>query len=87
MLAKEDVSPDFAGNIRLVDCETAEAIELIADENLIGEYLRNFTRHQEYWKKCCSKYGAVFTHCIDNQLLADYVPVELLKTGIIMTRS
>lgn len=87
MLGYEDVAPDFAGNVRLVDCETSEAVELIADESLIAEYLRNFTRHQEYWKKCCSKYGAVFTHSIGEQLLKDYVPVELLKTEIIMTRS
>ncbi|MBU1107047.1 MAG: DUF58 domain-containing protein [Candidatus Riflebacteria bacterium] len=87
MLAKEDIAPEFAGNIRLIDCETTEAVELIADESLISEYLRNFTRHQEYWKKCCSKYGAVFTHCIGEQLLSDFVPVELLKTEIIMTRS
>jgi len=87
MLAKEDVAPELAGNIRLIDCETSEAVELIADESLIAEYLRNFTRHQEYWKKCCSKYGAVFTHCIGEELLNDFVPVELLKTEIIMARS
>lgn len=87
MLAYEDVNPALAGNVRLIDCESAEAIELMVDESLILEYQRNFFRHQQYWKKCCSKTGAVFVHCLSDKLIADFMPEELLRAEILMARS
>ncbi|GAB4271922.1 MAG: DUF58 domain-containing protein [Candidatus Rifleibacteriota bacterium] len=87
ILAKSDVDPSLAGNVRLVDTESNEAIELMANSALIDTYRQNFNRHQEYWKRCCIKTGAVFTHCIAEDFTTDFVPVDLLQNELIMTRS
>ncbi|NCB37441.1 MAG: DUF58 domain-containing protein [Erysipelotrichia bacterium] len=87
MLAQADVSPPLAGNIMLLDSETSETIELVANESLMREYQSSFIRHQEYWKKSCTRIGSVFCHCIAEKLVSEFVPVELLKNEILMTRS
>lgn len=87
VLAEVDIAPQLAGNVRLLDSESGEAFELMADESLLRDYQINFTRHQEYWKKCCTKVGSVFSHCIAENFVVDFVPLELLRTEILMTRS
>jgi uncharacterized protein (DUF58 family) len=87
VLARVDVEPEHAGNVRLIDSESHAAIELMANEELNQTYRRNFLRHQEYWKRCCVKTGSVFNHCIAEDFVADYVPVELLRSEILMARS
>ncbi len=87
LLARHDISPDLSGNIRLVDSETGEVVELVAEEALLREYGSNFTRHQEYWKKSCIRSGAVFCQCVAENFLSDFVPVDLLRSEILMTRS
>lgn len=87
ILARADVSPDLAGNIRLVDVESLEAAEVVAGSSLLETYQQNFLRHQEYWKRCCTKTGTVFSHCIAEDFTVDFVPKELLRAEILMTRS
>jgi hypothetical protein len=87
ILARSDVNPSVAGNVRLIDAETNQAVEFMANASLIEAYQKNFQRHQEYWKRCCIKTGTVFSHCIAEDFVADFVPVELLRSEILMTRS
>lgn len=87
ILARVDVEPELAGNVRIIDSESREAIELMANAALNETYRQNFLRHQEYWKRCCVKTGTVFNHCLAEDFVGDYVPVELLRSEILMTRS
>ncbi len=87
LLAGKDVSPALTGNVRLVDSETGETVELVAEESLLREYQSNFSRHQENWKRDCARSGAVFCQCVAENFLQDFVPADLLKSEILMTRS
>ena len=60
---------------------------MVAEECLLREYQANFTRHQEYWKRSCTRAGAVFTRCVAGSFLHEMVPEELLKNEILMARS
>lgn len=87
VLADFDVNPALSGNVRLIDAETSEALELMAEDPLIQEYYRNFSRHQQIWKESCSKTGAVFSHCMAEKLVNDFFPSELLRAEVLMARS
>lgn len=87
ILARSDLDPTFAGNVRLIDSESSEAIEFMANSALVDAYRKNFLRHQQDWKRCSIKTGAVFSHCVAEDFTGDYVPVELLRSEILMTRS
>lgn len=87
LLAAKDLAPDLAGNVRLVDSETGETLEVVAEDSFLREYQGNLTRHRDYWKKCSTRSGAVFCSCVAENFLQDFVPAELLKNEILMTRS
>lgn len=87
LLAGKDLAPDLSGNVRLVDSETGAIVELVAEESLLREYQSNFARHQENWKRDCVSSGAVFCQCVAENFLNDFLPADLLKSEILMTRS
>lgn len=87
LLAEPDILPPLAGNVRILDCESGAAVEVVAEEGLLREYQANFARHQEYWKRSCTRVGAVFTRCVAGSFLQEMVPEELLKNEILMARS
>lgn len=84
LVSNQDINPDIYGNMRIIDSESGEALELICDEELISEYKTNFNRHTQYWKECCTKSGAIFCFLEAEKLLKDYIPDELIKNEILM---
>ena len=84
LVSEKDITPEIYGNMRVIDSETGEALELICDETLIDEYRNNFNIHSQYWKECCTKSGAVFCFIEAEKLLKDFVPEDLIKNEILM---
>ncbi len=82
-----DVSPEISGNQRLIDSETGDYIDLMVNEEVLRTYRQNFSRHQEYWKRCCTKTGAVYSLCLAEEFLRDFMPEDLLRSEILMVRS
>jgi hypothetical protein len=78
------MNPDLYGNMRIVDIESGEALELICDESLLAEYRDNFEKHRQYWRECCTKSGAVFCFIESEKLLKDFIPDELIKNEILV---
>lgn len=87
IVSERDIEPEVFGNVRVVDSESGEAVELIADEALIDEYKQNFERHRQYWKECCTRTGAIFNFCIAEKFMKDYMPSELIENGVLTARS
>ena len=84
LVSNQDINPDIYGNMRLIDSESGEALELICDEALIEDYKKNFDRHSQYWKECCTKSGAAFCFIEAEKLLKDFIPEELIKNEILV---
>ena len=84
LVTKQDIEPNIYGNMRIIDSESGEALELICDEDLLSEYKSNFDRHRQYWKECCTKSGAVFCFVEAEELLRDFVPKDLIKNEILV---
>ncbi len=84
LVSKTDIDPNIYGNMRVIDSESGEALELICDDTLIAEYKSNFNRHRQYWKECCTKSGAVFSFIEAEELLKDYVPNDLIKNEVLV---
>jgi len=87
LLSERDLKPELAGNLRLVDAETREMLEIVADADILRDYQSNMTRHRDYWKKCSTRSGALFCSCVAESFLRDFIPVDLLKNEILMARS
>lgn len=86
LVAKSDILPDIYGNMRVIDSESGDALELVCDEQILSEYTANFERHRQYWKKCCSKVGAIFNFVVAEDILDNYIPDELIRNEVLMVK-
>lgn len=87
VVTKEDENPNLLGNVRLIDSETGETIEVMAASSLCRQYFENFNRHRNYWRDSCTKAGALFSHIVADDFIKDFMAIELLKTGILIARA
>ena len=71
LLAESDVEPPEQGNLRLVDSENGEHLELYLDSLARERYKRNLTRHQENYHAACRRHGAFFTTVVAERFLED----------------
>ncbi len=84
LLAESDVEPPEQGNLRLVDCESGERLELYLDSMARERYKKNLARHQENYNIACRRHGAFLTTIVaekflENGRLDDLFNAELLR--------
>ena len=83
VLARADAEPPGHGNLRLVDSETGEPMEILIDATARQRYARNLAGHQENWRRAAMQSGAVLTTVIAEDLLADWRLDDLLRTEVL----
>ncbi len=71
LLAEADADPPEQGNLRLVDCESGERLEMYLDTLARERYKRNLARHQENYHLAARRHGAFFTTVIAEKFLED----------------
>lgn len=54
-----EVNPPERGNMRLIDSETGEKLEVFLDESARAQYMEGFEAHVRLWRDACRKVGAV----------------------------
>jgi uncharacterized protein (DUF58 family) len=57
VLAPEEISPDLAGDVRLVDSETGETREISVTRGLLRDYQQRLTDFQAEFQRFCLRYG------------------------------
>ncbi len=87
LVSRFDLNPELQGNIRLIDSETGNYIELVSNSESLRNYKDNFSRHQEYWKRCCTKFGAVYSLMVAEEFIKDFFPEDLLKSEVLTSWS
>ena len=83
VLAQEDADPPARGNVRLVDSETDEPMDVFVDATSQQRYAAALARHQENWRRAAVQTGAVLATVIAEQLLDDWQLVDLLRAGVL----
>jgi uncharacterized protein (DUF58 family) len=84
LLAESDAEPPEQGNLRLVDCESGERLELYLDTLAREQYKRNLARHQENYHLAARRHGAYLAtvlaeHFLETGQLDELFRIELLK--------
>jgi uncharacterized protein (DUF58 family) len=83
LLAESDAEPPQHGNLRLVDSETAEQLELYIDSISRERYKRNLARHLENYNLATRKFGALMTTIIAENFLQNGRIDNLMQMEII----
>lgn len=68
LVARADVTPPEHGNIRLLDSETGEVLEMYIDASVAQRYRDALRRHQEGWHEACRRAGARFVTVVAEEL-------------------
>ena len=71
LLAEADAEPPEQGNLRLVDCESGERLEMYLDTLARERYKRNLARHQENYNIAARRHGAFLTTVVAERFLED----------------
>ena len=71
LLAEADAEPPEQGNLRLVDCESGERMELYLDTLARERYKRNLAQLQESYHVAARRHGAFFTTVVAERFLTD----------------
>jgi len=80
VLSQEEIDPDVAGDLRLVDCEDADVAEISVSAPLLARYKRTLAEFTAGAQEFCSRRGM-------NYLLANnQTPVKDLMTGYMRRR-
>jgi uncharacterized protein (DUF58 family) len=61
LLGRDDVHPPEHGNLRAVDCETSEEVEIYIDATVAKQYAVNLAQLQQSWADACRRCGAQMT--------------------------
>ncbi len=83
VLAAVDVDPPGPGNLRLVDSETGELLEVYIDTTARQRYLDRLERHQQLWRQACRDCGATMTTVTAETFMQEMELKEFVASGII----
>lgn len=78
ILAPEEVDPDLEGDLRLLDAETNEVVEITANRDALDGYRKNLAAHNELLQESCRRVGGRYlTVQVDRSL--EWIITEKLR--------
>jgi hypothetical protein len=78
ILSKEELQPDVAGELRLIDCEDEHAIEVTVGEPLVKAYDRTLKAFLREAEEFCTRRGLHYTF-VDNQAPIEKTIADTLR--------
>jgi uncharacterized protein (DUF58 family) len=83
VLAPDEIDPPLAGELRLVDAETASGIDITADLSTLDAYKRRLAAWQEELAAAAAKRRATYVPVTSTLPLADLVFAELRRRRVL----
>jgi uncharacterized protein (DUF58 family) len=83
VLALADIDPPERGNLRLVDVENEQLLELLVDAPAVARYQSALERHQKNWHDACRRCGGVFTVVTAESVVRDWRLDELVAAEVL----
>jgi uncharacterized protein (DUF58 family) len=78
ILSKEELQPDVAGELRLIDCEDEHAVEVTVGEPLVKAYDRTLKAFLRDAEEFCTRRGLHYTF-VDNQAPIEKTIADTLR--------
>ncbi|MGC3966132.1 MAG: DUF58 domain-containing protein [Pirellulales bacterium] len=78
ILSREELQPDVAGELRLIDCEDEQAVEVTVGEPLVKAYDRTLKAFLREAEEFCKRRGLHYTF-VDNQSPVEKTVADTLR--------
>ena len=83
VLSPEELEPDIAGDLRLVDCEDQDVAEITVSRPLLGRYQRTLAAFIHGAREFCTRRGAAYLTASTETPLEQLVSNYLRKRGLV----
>ncbi|MBX3095310.1 MAG: DUF58 domain-containing protein [Fimbriimonadaceae bacterium] len=81
VLSRNELEPDLEGELKLLDAESNEAVEVTANRSVVEEYLNNLDVHLKSLRDACVRGGGRFAHTASDTPLESVIHRALRKEG------
>lgn len=86
VLAKADITPPAQGNLRLVDSESGQEMEIFVDAGARKRFTQTMTRHQQAWRMAAQSVGAKLVTLSAEDTVKNWDLQELVKQQIFQVK-
>lgn len=83
VIARSDVDPGPAGDVRLFDIESEHEIHLRLDAAAVDHYKTALARHEQSWQEACSRAASAMITLVADDLPGDTILTPLRAAGLI----
>ncbi len=83
ILSETELNPDLEGDLRLLDSESGEVVEITAHAEALREYRRNLDTHCEAVKEATLRAGGRYARFVTTDDAVDFVSGELRRIGVV----
>jgi uncharacterized protein (DUF58 family) len=83
ILSPIELDPDLEGDLRLLDAETGEAVEVTAHAQTLREYRQNLDAHCRSLEETTQRLGGRWVRSLVGQPLAEFVFGGLRRVGLV----
>ncbi|MEN3000654.1 MAG: DUF58 domain-containing protein [Armatimonadota bacterium] len=83
ILSEVELDPDLEGDLKLIDAETGEALEVTATSGVLAEYQRRLHAHCEAIVNTCRRIGALYLQARNSQPVEEVLLRGLRPMGIL----
>lgn len=83
ILSEVELDPDLEGDLKLVDAETGEAVEITATTGVLTEYRRRLNAHIEAIHQACRRIGAISLTVSNREDPIEIILKKLYPQGVL----
>ncbi|MCS7066936.1 MAG: hypothetical protein NZL85_11785, partial [Fimbriimonadales bacterium] len=83
ILSEVELDPDLEGDLKLIDAETGEALEVTATSGVLAEYQKRLHAHCEAIVNTCRRIGALYLQVRNSQPVEEILLRGLRPMGIL----
>ncbi|RKD30551.1 DUF58 domain-containing protein [Thermohalobacter berrensis] len=83
ILSKEELNPTIRGDVKLIDSETENEIDISGSNSILKAYEKNLNKFLNNINEICKKYGCYYTFLSNETPLEKIIFDSLIKAGIL----
>ncbi len=83
ILSEVELDPDLEGDLKLIDAETGETLDITATSSVLTEYQRRLKNHLEALQSACKRLGAHYVQLSNRNDPLEVVLKRLYPLGIV----
>ncbi len=83
LLARQDVSPDWNGDVRLVDAESGMVHEVRLDAGALARYHEHLSNLREQWRAACHRVNAQLIELVAEDVTTTWDLGRLAQAGVL----